>query len=110
MPQLTVIEGSVEDLIVSASDPEQPGKHRVTGVHMGKESICCFFPIPVHTYSCSSPFSLYFSQLVVLGTYWPVLSSSPPARSFPGPSLWARPPLQEGGWVNPHPALVSPTV
>ncbi|XP_053496271.1 protein MTO1 homolog, mitochondrial isoform X2 [Ictalurus furcatus] len=31
MPRLTVIEGSVEDLIVSAADS---GKHRVTGVHM----------------------------------------------------------------------------
>lgn len=36
MPRLTVIEGSVEDLIVSAADS---GKHRVTGVRMGKERI-----------------------------------------------------------------------
>ncbi|MCI4383932.1 hypothetical protein PGIGA_G00032500 [Pangasianodon gigas] len=34
MPRLTVIEGSVEDLIISAADPEKPGKHRVTGVRM----------------------------------------------------------------------------
>ncbi|XP_060719773.1 protein MTO1 homolog, mitochondrial isoform X2 [Tachysurus vachellii] len=34
MPRLTVIEGSVEDLIVSAPDPEKPGKHSVTGVRM----------------------------------------------------------------------------
>uniref|UniRef100_A0A4W4HGK4 tRNA uridine 5-carboxymethylaminomethyl modification enzyme C-terminal subdomain domain-containing protein n=2 Tax=Electrophorus electricus TaxID=8005 RepID=A0A4W4HGK4_ELEEL len=34
MPRLTVIEGSVEDLLLSAADPEQPGKHKVTGVRM----------------------------------------------------------------------------
>ncbi|XP_027014846.2 protein MTO1 homolog, mitochondrial [Tachysurus fulvidraco] len=34
MPRLTVIEGSVEDLIVSAPDPEITGKHSVTGVRM----------------------------------------------------------------------------
>ncbi|KAI4903537.1 hypothetical protein NFI96_005768 [Prochilodus magdalenae] len=34
MPRLTVIEGSVEGLLVSAADPEQPGKHRVTGVRL----------------------------------------------------------------------------
>ncbi|XP_072523422.1 protein MTO1 homolog, mitochondrial [Salminus brasiliensis] len=34
MPRLTVIEGSVEDLLISAADPNQPGKHRVTGVRM----------------------------------------------------------------------------
>ncbi|XP_026803648.3 protein MTO1 homolog, mitochondrial [Pangasianodon hypophthalmus] len=33
-PRLTVIKGSVEDLIISAADPEKPGKHRVTGVRM----------------------------------------------------------------------------
>ncbi|XP_062859321.1 protein MTO1 homolog, mitochondrial [Trichomycterus rosablanca] len=34
MPRLTVIEGSVEDLILSPADPEKPGKHRVSGVRM----------------------------------------------------------------------------
>lgn len=52
MPRLTVIEGSVEDLIVSAPDPEKPGKHSVTGVRMGKECFCCFYFIVVHMYSC----------------------------------------------------------
>ncbi|KAI5618075.1 protein MTO1-like, mitochondrial [Silurus asotus] len=33
-PNLTVIEGSVEDLIVSPADPGKPGKRRVTGVRM----------------------------------------------------------------------------
>uniref|UniRef100_W5LM99 Mitochondrial tRNA translation optimization 1 n=1 Tax=Astyanax mexicanus TaxID=7994 RepID=W5LM99_ASTMX len=43
MPRLTVIEGSVEGLLVSAADPEQPGKHRVTGVRMadGGDKILC---------------------------------------------------------------------
>ncbi|XP_028823160.1 5-taurinomethyluridine-[tRNA] synthase subunit MTO1, mitochondrial isoform X2 [Denticeps clupeoides] len=34
MPRLTVVEGSVEELLVSEPDPEKPGKHRVTGVRM----------------------------------------------------------------------------
>ncbi|XP_030630881.1 5-taurinomethyluridine-[tRNA] synthase subunit MTO1, mitochondrial [Chanos chanos] len=36
MPRLTVVEGSVEDLLMSAADPEQPGKHSVTGVRMAE--------------------------------------------------------------------------
>lgn len=33
-PRLTVTEGSVEDLLVTEPDPEEPGNHRVTGIHM----------------------------------------------------------------------------
>ncbi|XP_066521450.1 protein MTO1 homolog, mitochondrial isoform X2 [Hoplias malabaricus] len=32
MPRLTVIEGSVEGLVLSTADPEKPGKHKVIGV------------------------------------------------------------------------------
>ncbi|XP_036429145.1 protein MTO1 homolog, mitochondrial [Colossoma macropomum] len=38
MPRLTVIEGSVEGLLVSTADPERPGKHRVTGVRLADGS------------------------------------------------------------------------
>lgn len=57
MPRLTVIEGSVEDLIVSAADPEKPGRHRVTGVRMGKKRSCwgfvCFKSIHAYIFSVS---------------------------------------------------------
>ncbi|XP_051530435.1 protein MTO1 homolog, mitochondrial-like [Myxocyprinus asiaticus] len=33
-PMLTVIEGSVEDLLVSAADPEKPGRHKVDGIRL----------------------------------------------------------------------------
>ncbi|KAM8876787.1 5-taurinomethyluridine-[tRNA] synthase subunit MTO1, mitochondrial isoform 1-T1 [Synchiropus picturatus] len=33
-PRLTVVEGSVEELIVSEPSPEQPGKHKITGIRL----------------------------------------------------------------------------
>ncbi|KAG7492240.1 hypothetical protein MATL_G00011730 [Megalops atlanticus] len=33
-PRLTVLEGSVEELLVSNPNPDHPGQHRVTGVRM----------------------------------------------------------------------------
>ena len=36
-PRLTVLEGSVEELLLSETNPEQPGTHRVTGIRLGKE-------------------------------------------------------------------------
>lgn len=61
MPRLTVIEGSVEDLIVSAADPEKPGKHRVTGVRLGKGQSCWFHPILGNPHSCVHLHSLCIS-------------------------------------------------
>ncbi|XP_077407050.1 5-taurinomethyluridine-[tRNA] synthase subunit MTO1, mitochondrial isoform X2 [Vanacampus margaritifer] len=34
-PRLTVLEGSVEELLVTESNPEEPGCHRVTGIRLG---------------------------------------------------------------------------
>ncbi|XP_063077324.1 protein MTO1 homolog, mitochondrial [Engraulis encrasicolus] len=38
MPRLTVVEGSVEQLLVSEPDADRPGTHRVTGVRMAGTS------------------------------------------------------------------------
>ena len=35
-PRLTVLEGSVEELLITEPDPEKPGHHRVTGIRLGK--------------------------------------------------------------------------
>ncbi|XP_029311595.1 5-taurinomethyluridine-[tRNA] synthase subunit MTO1, mitochondrial [Cottoperca gobio] len=37
-PRLTVLEGSVEELLVSETNPEQPGHHRVTGILLANGS------------------------------------------------------------------------
>lgn len=34
-PRLTVLEGSVEELLVEEPNPEEPGHHRVTGIRLG---------------------------------------------------------------------------
>ncbi|KAJ8284292.1 hypothetical protein COCON_G00031420 [Conger conger] len=36
-PRLTVLEGSVEDLLVSDPNPHQPGQHRVTGIRLADD-------------------------------------------------------------------------
>lgn len=41
-PRLTVLEGSVEELLVTEPDPEEPGHHRVTGIRLGTDAV---FPI-----------------------------------------------------------------
>ncbi|KAM9837309.1 5-taurinomethyluridine-[tRNA] synthase subunit MTO1, mitochondrial [Aulostomus maculatus] len=39
-PRLTVLEGSVEDLLVTEPNPQEPGQHRVTGIRLnGSEPI-----------------------------------------------------------------------
>lgn len=38
-PRLTVVEGSVEELLVSEPNPEEPGHHRVTGIRLGRRRI-----------------------------------------------------------------------
>ncbi|KAM4623720.1 5-taurinomethyluridine-[tRNA] synthase subunit MTO1, mitochondrial [Polymixia lowei] len=38
-PRLTVLEGSVEDLLVTEPDPEEPGRHRVTGIRLAESSL-----------------------------------------------------------------------
>ncbi|XP_069547745.1 protein MTO1 homolog, mitochondrial [Brachyistius frenatus] len=37
-PRLTVLEGSVEELLVTEPNPEEPGRHRVTGIHLANDS------------------------------------------------------------------------
>ncbi|XP_060884307.1 protein MTO1 homolog, mitochondrial [Labrus mixtus] len=37
-PRLMVVEGSVEELLVSEPDPEEPGQHRVTGIRLANGS------------------------------------------------------------------------
>ncbi|XP_056286547.1 protein MTO1 homolog, mitochondrial [Pseudoliparis swirei] len=37
-PRLTVLEGSVEELLVSEPNPEEPGHHRVTGIRLANGS------------------------------------------------------------------------
>ncbi|XP_018542789.1 protein MTO1 homolog, mitochondrial [Lates calcarifer] len=37
-PRLTVLEGSVEELLVTEPNPEEPGHHRVTGIHLANGS------------------------------------------------------------------------
>ncbi|XP_031698733.1 5-taurinomethyluridine-[tRNA] synthase subunit MTO1, mitochondrial [Anarrhichthys ocellatus] len=37
-PRLTVLEGSVEELLVSEPNPEEPGHHRVTGIRLANVS------------------------------------------------------------------------
>ncbi|XP_030257172.1 5-taurinomethyluridine-[tRNA] synthase subunit MTO1, mitochondrial isoform X2 [Sparus aurata] len=37
-PRLTVLEGSVEELLVTEPDPEEPGHHRVTGICLANGS------------------------------------------------------------------------
>ncbi|XP_027145414.1 5-taurinomethyluridine-[tRNA] synthase subunit MTO1, mitochondrial isoform X1 [Larimichthys crocea] len=37
-PRLTVLEGSVEELLVTEPNPEEPGQHRVTGIRLANES------------------------------------------------------------------------
>ncbi|XP_034563759.1 protein MTO1 homolog, mitochondrial [Notolabrus celidotus] len=37
-PRLTVVEGSVEELLVSEPNAEEPGKHRVTGIRLANGS------------------------------------------------------------------------
>ncbi|KAK5850807.1 hypothetical protein PBY51_001652 [Eleginops maclovinus] len=36
-PRLTVLEGSVEELLLSETNPEEPGTHRVTGIRLANE-------------------------------------------------------------------------
>lgn len=38
-PRLTVLEGSVEELLVTEPNPEEPGHHRVTGIRLGTQQI-----------------------------------------------------------------------
>ncbi|KAM7381681.1 hypothetical protein PAMA_012497 [Pampus argenteus] len=40
-PRLTVLEGSVEEMLVTEPNPEEPGRHRVTGIRLanGSETI-----------------------------------------------------------------------
>lgn len=38
-PRLTVVEGSVEELLVTEPNPEEPGRHRVTGIRLGTEQM-----------------------------------------------------------------------
>ncbi|XP_049615523.1 protein MTO1 homolog, mitochondrial isoform X2 [Syngnathus scovelli] len=38
-PRLTVLEGSVEELLVTESNPEEPGCHRVTGIRLAGASL-----------------------------------------------------------------------
>ncbi|XP_008299527.1 5-taurinomethyluridine-[tRNA] synthase subunit MTO1, mitochondrial [Stegastes partitus] len=40
-PRLTVLEGSVEELLVTEPNPEEPGKHQVTGIRL----VNCDHPI-----------------------------------------------------------------
>lgn len=42
-PRLTVLEGSVEELLVTEPNPEEPGQHRVTGIRLGRGQIT-FYP------------------------------------------------------------------
>ncbi|KAG7507560.1 MTO1-like, mitochondrial [Solea senegalensis] len=37
-PRLTVLEGSVEELLVTEPNPEEPGHHRVTGIRLANRS------------------------------------------------------------------------
>ncbi|XP_038591954.1 protein MTO1 homolog, mitochondrial [Micropterus salmoides] len=37
-PRLTVLEGSVEELLVAEANPEEPGHHRVTGIRLANGS------------------------------------------------------------------------
>lgn len=37
-PRLTVLEGSVEELLVTEPNPEEPGQHKVTGIRLANES------------------------------------------------------------------------
>uniref|UniRef100_A0A667X096 Mitochondrial tRNA translation optimization 1 n=1 Tax=Myripristis murdjan TaxID=586833 RepID=A0A667X096_9TELE len=37
-PRLTVLEGSVEELLLTEPDPEEPGHHRVTGIRLANGS------------------------------------------------------------------------
>ncbi|XP_068610603.1 protein MTO1 homolog, mitochondrial [Brachionichthys hirsutus] len=37
-PRLTVLEGSVEELLVTEPDPAEPGQQRVTGIHLANGS------------------------------------------------------------------------
>ncbi|XP_076615340.1 5-taurinomethyluridine-[tRNA] synthase subunit MTO1, mitochondrial [Chaetodon auriga] len=37
-PRLTVLEGSVEELLVTEPNPEEPGRHKVTGIRLANES------------------------------------------------------------------------
>lgn len=34
-PRLTLLEGSVEELLVTEPKPDEPGQHRVTGIRLG---------------------------------------------------------------------------
>lgn len=34
-PRLTLLEGSVEKLLVTEPKPDEPGQHRVTGIRLG---------------------------------------------------------------------------
>ncbi|XP_034717024.1 protein MTO1 homolog, mitochondrial [Etheostoma cragini] len=38
IPRLTVLEGSVEELLVSEQNPEEPGQHKVTGIRLANGS------------------------------------------------------------------------
>lgn len=41
-PRLTVLEGSVEELLVEEPNSEEPGHHRVTGIRLGRRQIKAF--------------------------------------------------------------------
>lgn len=32
-----MLEGSVEELLVTEANPEEPGQHRITGIHLGRD-------------------------------------------------------------------------
>lgn len=37
-PRLTVLEGAVEELMVTDANPQEPGRHRVTGIRLANDS------------------------------------------------------------------------
>ncbi|KAI3364851.1 hypothetical protein L3Q82_001038 [Scortum barcoo] len=74
-PRLTVVEGSVEELLVTEPNPEQPGHHRVTGIHLANGS---------HPISASSV--VLTTGTFLSGSLFMGQSSSPGGRIGDAPS------------------------
>lgn len=65
-PRLTVLEGSVEELLVAEANPEEPGHHRVTGIRLGREGKSC----QCNHFYFDLNFCIQFCNLSVISTFY----------------------------------------
>lgn len=115
-PRLTVVEGSVEELLVTEPNPEEPGYHRVTGIRLGTQQITSFKDKDLNgkRYILYTEFTflcfLHFlnNQLMAATPSQPDQWFLPLVRSCLAPSLWVKLPPPGVGLETLHQALGCP--